>query len=498
MKQIKNLKPTFSVLLFAVIILSNACAKERVDMTEKMKDSIVYLDMSYYGYEQYQPWKNKDITGGWSVGCAVSENQVITTAYNIANTALIKAKRLGQNEFIPASIKIADYESNLALIELDPNVLKKALIPLKFNAKYKKGAEVNFYWLSSTEQPYSGRAYLDRAAVNLSPISFSRALNLVAANISGNTGNGQLFCIGAEPLGIGCWSNNKEAGIIPAETINRFLADAKAGSYNGTGAVGFATTDLLDPALRKYLKLPDKIQNGIYVSDVYTIGTGCDKLKTSDVLLSVDGFKLNPYGRFIHPQYDALFYDYLITSKTAGEKIVFDIWRDGKKQKIEATVKNFAVSEMLVPWYDLDSQPEYFIIGGCILQKLTKTYLEARGADWAGKAEPHIYNYLLNEAFKPTDARKEIVVLSFVLPGNINLGYHGLNQFVVDSINGMKIGSMRDIPKALTLNPDAKYDMIEFELNQPKVVLDRAKIQAENQLITKTYGIDKQANIRGD
>jgi len=487
----------YSDVVFAAGVLPNACAKNRTDITEKMKDSIVYLQISYGGYEQYQPWKNKEITEGWSVGCAVAGNQVITTASNVVNAAVIKIKRFGQNEFVPAEIKIIDYESNLALIELDPNALKKALIPLKFNAKYEKGAEVNFYWLSASVQIYSGRGFLDRAAVDSSsPIAFSRTLTLVAANISDLTGSGQLYCIGTEPAGIACWSNNKEAGIIPAETINRFLNDAKNSPYNGTGAAGFFTTGLLDPALRKYLKLPPEMQNGVYVSDVYTIGTGSDVLKIGDVLESIDGFELNSYGRFIHPKYDALLFDYLITGKTAGEKIIFDIWRDGKKQKIETVVKNFDVSRMLVPWYDFDSQPQYFIIGGCILQRLTKTYLEARGADWAGKVEPHIYNYLLNEAFKPTETRKAIIVLSFVLPADITLGYHGLSQLVVDSINGMKIGSMKDIPAALALNPEKKYDVIEFELSEPKIVLDKAKTQTANLTIAKTYGIDKSVNIK--
>ena len=43
---------------------------------------------------------------------------------------------------------------------VDSNSIKKALKPLKFSAKYKKGTEVNFYWLSPTEQIYSGRGFL--------------------------------------------------------------------------------------------------------------------------------------------------------------------------------------------------------------------------------------------------------------------------------------------------------------------------------------------------
>jgi len=489
------MKKIINIIAFILLLPFPVFAGD-TDISETMKNSIVYLQISYYGYEQYQPWKNRDLTEGFGVGCAVAGNQVITTAYNVANAAFIRVKKADRNDYIQAKITVIDYECNLALIELDSNSLGKPLVPLIFSEKYKKGAGVNFYWLSVGSQMYSGRGFLDRAAVDSSTISFSQILTFVAAGISDSTASGQLYCLDNKPLGIASWSNeNKEAGIIPAKVINRFLADVKDGTYNGIGSVGFEVSRLLEPAMRKYLKMPDDLQNGIYISDIYTIGTGSDILKSGDVLLSIDGFELNPYGRFKHPQFDIISFDYLITNKTAGEKISFEIWRDGKKQLIETLVKNFDVSRMLVPWYELDRQPEYIIIGGCIFQKLTKSYLAGRGGDWQGKVEPHIYNYLLNEAFKPTGERKEIIVLSYCLPANINLGYHNLSQFVVDSINGMKIRSMKDIPVALALNPQAKYDVIEFEMEQPAIVLDRSQLNSAGLEIAKNYGIDKLSNI---
>ncbi len=480
-------------------LISLASAKDSPDMSESLKSSIVYLQVSYYGYEQYQPWKNKDISEGFGVGCAVSGNEVLTTAYNVANAAFIRAQKADRNEYISAKIKVIDYESNLALIELDSNSLGKPLVPLVFCEKYKKGAGVNFYWLSASGQMYNGRGFLDRASVDNSSISFSRMLTFVAAGVSDRTGSGQLYCLDNKPLGIACWGNeNKEAGIIPAKVINRFLADARDGKYNGTGMTGFEVTRLLEPAMRKYLKMPDEIQNGVYVSSVYTIGTGSDVLRKGDVLLNIDEFDINPYGKFKHPEFDQLIFDYLITNKTAGEKIAFEVWRDSKKQKIETLVKNFNVSDMLVPWYEFDRQPEYIIIGGCVFQKLTKTYLTARGEDWQGKVEPHIYDYLLNQAFKPTEQRKQIIILSYCLPANINLGYHGLNQMVVDSINGMKINSMKDIPQALALKPQEKYHVIEFEMEQPTIVLDRSQLDSAGMSIAQNYGINKLYNINSE
>ena len=486
-------------IFFIVLIssfLSSAFAKDGPEISDTLKNSIVFLQISYYGYEQYQPWRNKELSESSGVGCAVSGNKVITTAYNVANAAFIRAKKADRNEYVSAKIEIIDYECNLALIDMDSNSLGKPLVPLVFSEKYKKGAGVNFYWLSADGQIYSGRGFLDRAEIDSSTISFSRILTFIAAGTSDSTSFGHLYCLDNKPLGIACWSNeNKEAGIIPSKVINRFLADVKDGKYNGSGMTGFETSSLLEPSMRKYLKMPDKLQNGIYISGVHTIGTGSDVLKVGDVLLSIDGFNIDPYGKFKHPQFDTLSFDYLITNKTAGDKITFDVWRNGQKQKIETLVKHFDASQMLVPWYEYDCQPEYIVVGGCILQRLTKTYLAARGSDWQGKVEPHIYDYLLNQAFNPTEERKQIIVLSYVLPANINLGYHNLGQLVVDSINGMKIGSMKDVAAALALKPESKYHVIEFEMDQPAIVLDRSQLESAGLSIAQNYGIDKLYNI---
>jgi hypothetical protein len=252
---------------------------------------------------------------------------------------------------------------------------------------------------------------------------------------------------------------------------------------------------LVDPAMRKYLKSPNNISDGVYVADVYTIGTGCDVLKQGDVLLAIDGLAINPYGRYQDKKFGTLSFDNLITSKTAGDAITFNVWRDGKRQELTTTAKRFNVSDMLVPLYEFDTQPEYAIIGGCILQKMTRSYLSDRGENWQGKVEPHLYNYLVNEAFKPTADRKDIVILSYCMPTNINIGYHDLNQLVVDKINGEKIRRMSDIPAALAAKPDSKFVVIEFEMDKPAIVLDRSQLENAGKTISQLYGIEKLMNI---
>ncbi|HEY5139680.1 MAG TPA: hypothetical protein VIJ25_10255, partial [Methylococcales bacterium] len=288
---------------------------------------------------------------------------------------------------------------------------------------------------------------------------------------------------------------NKETGIIPAETINKFLAKAAAKNYKGFGTVGFTASELLDPAMRSFLKMPASLQNGVYVNDIYTLGSGSDVLKKADVILSIDGHTLNPYGLYKHPKYEEINYSHLITSKAAGDKVLIEIWRDGIKQQVEAEVKNFKAAQMLVPYQEFDHQPEYIISGGFVFQKLTREYLAQWGENWQGKVLPHLYHYYSDLAFKPTPERGDVVLLSFVLPTQFNLGYHDLRQLVVKKFNGMTIRSIRDIPAAQKLNPDSRYDVIEFELDNPTLVIDRKQLPTADTLTGGLYGISKLVNV---
>jgi len=486
--------------LICLVVLSMAGVSARAgdaEIREAMKGSIVYLEISSYGYDQLRPWKNTDIQQRGGVGCATGAYQVITPAWNLIDAKLIKAKVSGQNEYIPATIKTIDYEIDLALLELEPNAMKKPLKPIKFADKFQRGDKLNYYWLNPVGEMTTGQGYLDRAELQHSTVSYASFLNMIITNTSQGTATGQVFCDGSTPIGISCWSeDDSKTGLIPAVIINSFLAKAKDGNYPGVPAVGFAAEALLDPAMRTYLKMPATMKNGVQVTNVYTIGTGSESLKAGDVILRIDGKELDAYGKFLHPAYDRILFHHLITSHKIGDDIVFDIWRDGSKQQLRVQAKNFDVGQMLVPYYEYGHQPEYVVTGGFVFQKLTRSYLANWGKDWDGKVTPHLLHYLRDMAFKPTAQRREIVILSFVLPAQINLGYTDLSQLVVSKFNGMPISRISDIVKAQKLNPGAKYDVVEFELDNPTVVIPRQQLPQADAMLATSYGIRKLVNVK--
>jgi hypothetical protein len=467
------------------------------DMSQSLQESIVYLQITTYPYDPYRPWKRADLDEKSGYAAAVGPREVITTAYNVADAAYIKARRYGQNEWIAAQVKVIDYEGNLCLLELDPNTLQKPLTPIAFSEDYSNGSELDFYWLSDSARLYRGRGYLDRADSYPSPLSYAKFLNFVVGNISQRAGNAQLFCHGDKPIGLACWYNSKEkeSGIIPGLFINHFLADVADGHYDGFPALGFAATELLAPDTRNWLKLPPEQKNGIYVGDVYTLGTGADVLKKQDVILAIDGTSINANARFEHPLFKQLAFEYLITSKNVGATLNFDIWRDGAAQRVAVPARNFAATEMLVPYYEYGRQSQYLMTGGFLLQSLTGKYLTSAGENWQAKVSSHLFHYYSDLAFKPSPERREIVILSYVLPADINLGYQDLRQLVVAWVNGMPIARLADVVAAQKLNPESRYDVIEFEFDNPTVVIPREQLPAANALIGRNYGISQLAHV---
>ena len=101
----------FALISLVLLSITGVSARAGEDQTrETMKGSIVYLEISSYGYDQIRPWKNTDVQEKSGVGCATGPYQVITPAWNLTDAKLIKAKVSGQNEYIPATIKTIDYE----------------------------------------------------------------------------------------------------------------------------------------------------------------------------------------------------------------------------------------------------------------------------------------------------------------------------------------------------------------------------------------------------
>jgi hypothetical protein len=494
------------ISFFTLVFLTGAVGSHVMAADDKtppnrqdaLQQSLVYLKISQYPFDQYRPWKQTSVSESEGYGCAVGENLVLTTASACRDAVLVKARRSDQNEFIPATITAIDYEVNLCLLSLAVEVGKPPLCPIAFAEDYVKGASLDFYWLTRTGEVFSGRGYMDRAEVIKSPVSFAETLQFITANITQEAGRGEVYYLGEKAIGIGSryGKQTKEAWLIPAALINRFLEDARDGNYQGLGAVGFDANPLLDPHLRAYLKMPADLESGVYISRVYTLGTGSSTLRGGDILLGIDDHAIDAHGKYADVRYQRIGYEHLITSAPAGREIAFDLWRDGRRMRETTTVSRFNATDMLVPYYEYGQQPEYIVTGGFIFQTLTRSYMTQIGDQWEDKISPQFYQYFRNQAFQPTPQRRHIVILSYVLPDDANQGYHSLRQLVVKTCNGKPVSCLADILDARQSEPTAAFDVIEFENINPAAVISRDKLESIDQSIAGRYGIPQPVHVR--
>jgi hypothetical protein len=144
-------------------------------------------------------------------------------------------------------------------------------------------------------------------------------------------------------------------------------------------------------------------------------------------------------------------------------------------------------SDTLVPGQSFDKAPEYVLAGGFVFVPLTEDYLRSWGSNWRQRAPFRLSYYTTG---KVTPERPQRVVLSQVLPSEVNIGYEGLRYTVIDEINGMKIKQLSDIPTALK-SPVNGFDVFKFESGEAvqEAVLDATNLDEATQDILARYHI---------
>lgn len=461
------------------------------------ENSLVYIQVSSSRFDIFQPWKRTPSQTEVCFGTAVGPYEIITIAEPFTYASFIQIKTRDSAQYLPAHIKVLDYDLNLCLLQIEPDNLAAPLLPVSFTEDFQKDLELTGRWLSSDASVKTSRAFIDRALVQNCPTSYQRILTFVLTSPSRKSSRGELFTdTSFRAFGIAFDSSETEVSVIPAQTINRFLREAQNSiDYSGYGTPGYEAYSLTDPSVRRYLKMPDDLKEGCYISTVYSKGTGSDVLKKGDVLLAIDRHTIDVFGKYKHPVYDDISYEHLIQLHKIGEPIVFTVFRNGDRLDLTAQTSRFDSSEMLVPYQEYGKQPEYVIIGGYVFQKLTLDYLRLWGENWQGKVPPHLMNYYRNLSMTPPAGRKEVVVLSFVLPAEINLGYQSLGRVVVKTFNGIPINEMSDILRAIDVSSESPFHIVEFEMSYPTVVIPKENLQKIDQAIFQLYGIQKPSNV---
>jgi hypothetical protein len=477
-------------LALALALPLSAQAKKSADANEgsgpfAWENAVIHMEVTSKEYSYIQPWALTENTV-FKTGVVVEGHLIITTAGGMADQTEIRLQKGGGGLFSLGRVVWVDYQANLAAVTTDEADFWKGLQPAKLaDPTPVTGSARILHWDGEDLDDRSGD--IEHLLVDNSMLSFVSVPYLKINSTANGVGFGEAAVEGNRLIGLVCQQGSDSILCIPSSFIASILKARADKTYAGLGYFDFTWDPVQNPLCLDYLRLPGPTR-GVIIKETGLKPGVASLVKPHDVLLQVDGFDIDAEGNYRDPQYHKLSLENLSSrDKWAGMTCHFKIWRDGKEMDITYTLPKAEYGDELVPAQSFDQEPQYVLAGGFIFVPLTAAYLRSWGPDWQSHAPFRLSYYSLD---KVTPEHPERVVLSQVLPDEVNIGYESLRNVVVDEINGMPIKRISDVAEALK-KPQHGFDVFVFAPGEEvhKAVLDANALDQANQKIMARFHI---------
>jgi hypothetical protein len=165
-----------------------------------------------------------------------------------------------------------------------------------------------------------------------------------------------------------------------------------------------------------------------------------------------------------------------------------ELLREGRKEEVEMRLEHRPPDKYVIPPYNFDTPPNYYVLGGLVFQELSKQYLREWGNNWQREA-PQRFVYVdrfQGELFPEAD--RKIVILSQILPSNLTIGYEDDSYLMVKKLNGREIRSLADFAEAAK-HPMNGFAVIETEEDPKQLQLEMSQVATEMPTIQQNYGL---------
>lgn len=464
-----------------------ATGKETSATAFAWENAIIHVEVTSKEYNYIQPWARGEHKV-YKTGVVVEGHQIITPAEGLADQTLIRLKKQGGGLFSLGRVVWIDYQANLAALTTDEKDFWTGLQPAKLADPDPITGPVRVLrW--EDDQLENRQGEIERMSVDSAVLSFvSVPVLKIDSTISG-AGYGEAITANDRLVGLACQQDGDVVTTIPSSFIASILKARQANVYTGMGYFDFTWDPAINPLTLDYLKLPGPTR-GVIVKEIGLKPGVVSVVQAHDVILQIDGFDIDAQGNYRDPQYKKLSLENLSSrGKWAGMECKMKIWRAGKEMDITYKLPKAEYSDELVRNQTFDQDPEYVLAGGFVFVPLTNPYLRSWGSSWRQHSPFRLFYYNMDKVHPD---RTQRVVLSQVLPDEVNIGYESMRNMVIDEVNGMKIKQLSDIVTALK-SPVGGFDVFKFESGDPiqQAVLDAGQIDDANQKIMARFHIPK-------
>ncbi len=314
-----------TTLLFAAPVSAKSNVKEAVV-------KIYTVSNAYNYHEPWQMWGQKIFNGS---GCIISGNRILTNAHVVRDQTFIQVRRSGEAKRYTAEPEIIAHESDLAILKVQDNTFFEGTEPVEIGELPEIKDKIVVYGfpeggdkLSITEgvvsrvehtKYYHSSAYLLTCQID-------------AAINSGNSGGPVIKddkIIGVAFQGLAGRGFENIGYMVPAPVIKHFLLDIKDGRHDGTPDIGLSMQKMENPDMRRKYLMNDK-QSGILINKVYPDSPAEGVVEAGDVLLSIEGEKIENDGTIELRQGERTYFGYLMQKKQINESVNLEMLRNGR------------------------------------------------------------------------------------------------------------------------------------------------------------------------
>jgi S1-C subfamily serine protease len=424
-------------------------------------------------------------------------NRILTNAHVVSDHTFIEVRLHGQSKKHQARVVAISHEADLALLTIDELSFFKNTKPLELGKLPEVEQEVIVYGF-----PEGGDSMSTTKGV-ISRIEHQRythsQIDLLAAQLDAaiNSGNsGGPVMKGDRIVGVVMQTLEESENIgymVPVPVIEHFLTDLEDGRYDGIPEDGVIFQSMENESLRIKYGLEDD-QSGVLVVSVTPGSPASGEIFPRDVLLEVDGHSVNDDGTVEFRPRERTSCNYYTQKHQIGEKVSMTVLRKGRVKTVSFTLDSAWAKSRLVPGLQYDLRPTYFVYGGLVFCPLTLNYILTWGENWSEDAPFNLIYCYVHE--KPTFKDEEVVIISRILPSEINRGYENLIDERIVEVNGEEFRNLRHLISIIE-ETSADPFVVFATATGEQIVLDRAAVQTQQALILSTYQIpaDRSADL---
>jgi S1-C subfamily serine protease len=468
-----------------------------VEEGSEAEKSVVQIFTSFQEPNWASPWIFDMPHRASGTGFLIDGNRIMTNAHVVAWTTQLLVRKYHDPKPYFATVEFVAHDIDLAVIKVEDPDFYKGMKPLDFGSLPKvRSTVVTYGFPAGGEQISYTRGVVSRIEVESYVHIGNRAFLAGQTDAAINPGNsGGPVIQDDKVVGVafeGITGLQSTGYFIPTVIVRHFLDDIKDGTYDGMPEAGLRMATLQNPAYRRMLKLPEDSKRGVRVDKILEVPTTKAVLKTNDVIMQVGDYPVDDDGTITFDG-NTVGVAAAVDLAQSGDTIPLKVWRDGQMIDVSLPVKVYNDDNAEGNQYDV--APSYYIYGGLVFTPLSLDYLKTFGQDWSDSAgRDLIYELIYRHLEDPEHWRPQPVVLASILDDQVNANFATRGQTMIDKINGMRINSLSDVPKAFAANtnPDA---IIEFLPDHHFEVIRKDLAEKANPNILSTYSVPAQSRL---